>query len=150
MGFRRRRQERVELEVRAALAEFASAVEVRLHAEVARSQKTQTALVEAVRKLREDTASRDIEFAQALTSLGAIVEHLGAMVEADGEERRALVDAVGCLTRSVTGGSASVPSPRRERVIGGTVFGGPSDIEILADEDLDDAERGVPSQPKWG
>lgn len=149
MGIRRRRQDRVELEVRAALAEFASAVEVRLHAEVARSQKTQTALVDAVRKLREDTAARDVEFAQAITSLSAIVEHFGAMVEADGEERRALVDAVGTLTRSLTGSPGSPAFPRRERVIGGTVFGGNSDIEILADEDLDD-ERGVPSQPKWG
>ena len=149
MGFRRRRQARVELEVRAALAEFASAVEVRLHAEVTRSQKTQTALVEAVRKLREDTASRDIEFAQAITSLGAIVEHVGAMIEADGEERRALVDAVGALTRSLSGGQGAASLPRRERVIGGTVFGGNSDIEILADEDLDE-ERGVHSQPKWG
>ena len=58
-----RRRAQVQAEVHAALAEFAAAVEVRLHEELDRSRRTQVALVEAVNALRTDLTRRDKEFA---------------------------------------------------------------------------------------
>ena len=75
MGRGGRRRTQVQAEVHAALAEFAAAVEIRLHEELDRSRRTQVALVEAVNALRTDLTRRDKEFARALTAFGEALDH---------------------------------------------------------------------------
>ena len=133
-----RRRAQVQAEVHAALAEFAAAVEVRLHEELDRSRRTQVALVEAVNALRTDLTRRDKEFARALTAFGEALDHTADRIEAERGERAALVDAVIGLTKSLT--TTRVPSlvaaaADTERLLGGRVIGRPTtDVDLVLDE----------------
>jgi hypothetical protein len=145
-----RRQARLRAEVNAALAEFAAAVEVRLHAEIAQNRRTQVELIHALQALRLDIAGRDAELARAVQQSGAAVEHAAARIEQERLDRHALVEAVGSLTEAVTGRAISPPElprlaphsvgsgngivppvlpgsgpmlPRNERLVGGRVSG---------------------------
>lgn len=89
MGLSRRKQEQVGAEVRAALGDFAAAVEVRLHAELDRSVRTQLALVKAVKGLRDDLAHNNDDLARALEHLGNAIEHGAEAATFDRLERRA-------------------------------------------------------------
>ena len=133
-----RRRAQVQAEVHAALAEFAAAVEIRLHEELDRSRRTQVALVEAVNALRTDLTRRDKEFARALTAFGEALDHTADRIEAERVERAALVDAVIGLTKSLT--TTRVPSlvaaaADTERLLGGRVIGRPTtDVDLVLDE----------------
>lgn len=89
MGLSRRKQEQVGAEVRAALGDFAAAVEVRLHAELDRSVRTQLALAKAVKGLRDDIAQNNDELARALEALGRAIEYDAEVTKSDRLERRA-------------------------------------------------------------
>jgi hypothetical protein len=142
MGRGGRRRARVQAEVHAALAEFAAAVEIRLHDELDRSRRTQVALVEAVHGLRTDLTRRDKEFARALTAFGEAVDHAAERIEAERVERAALVDAVTGLTQSLTttrAASLVAAAADTERLLGGRVIGRApdrptTDVEIVLDE----------------
>jgi len=128
----RRREREIKAQVHAALAEFAAAIEVRLHAELDRSQRTQLALVEALRSMHGQLQERDSSIVQALDRIGDFVERATERLEADRAERRALVDGLESLARAA--GALPEPSrgaPPRERVVGGTIFGGPPDIDLV-------------------
>ena len=133
-----RRRAQVQAEVHAALAEFAAAVEIRLHDELDRSRRTQVALVEAVNALRTDLTRRDKEFTAPLNAFGEALDHTADRIEAERVERAALVDAVTGLTKSLT--TMPVPSlvaaaADTERLLGGRVIGRPTtDVEIVLDE----------------
>jgi hypothetical protein len=126
----KRRRAEIESEVHAALAHFAAAVEVRLHAELDRSRRTQVELIEALQVLRSDLAGRDAEFARALETVGKAVDYAADRIEAEGLERRALVEAVGSLGQALTGAPVALPAMPpllpRERLLGGRVLGGRS------------------------
>jgi hypothetical protein len=120
------------------LAEFAAAVEIRLHDELDRNRRTQVALVEAVSALRTDLTRRDKEFVRALNAFGEALDRTADRIEAERVERTALVDAVTGLTKSLT--TTRVPSlvaaaADTERLLGGRVIGRPTtDVEIVLDE----------------
>jgi hypothetical protein len=146
MGRRQRRRAQVDAQVRARLTEFANVLDARLHAELDRSRQAQLALIEAVRNLRNDIATRDNELALTLDRVGDLIEHSTERLEADRVERRALVEAVGNLARSLAladGSASPSASPRsRERLIGGTFFGGQPpthvpDIDVVPDIEVD-------------
>ena len=79
---RSKRKERVDAEVRAALAEFAAAVEVRVHAELERSRQTQVALIDAVRGLQAELDNRDQALAHALERIGQAIDHSSETIDA--------------------------------------------------------------------
>jgi hypothetical protein len=120
------RRAEVETEVRAALAEFAAAVEVRVHAELDRSRQTQASLIEALQTMRSEFATRDNHLAQALTAVANAVDQVAENIDADHLERRALIDAISTLARVGDQPLSLPPLEPRERVLGGTVFGGSS------------------------
>jgi hypothetical protein len=104
-----RRRAQVQAEVHAALAEFAAAVEVRLHAEIAQNRRTQIELVHALQAVRLDLAGRDHDIARAIETAGRAVEQAAARMEEVRADRHALVEAVGGLTEAVTGRAISRP-----------------------------------------
>jgi hypothetical protein len=104
-----RRRAQVQAEVHAALAEFAAAVEVRLHAEIAQNRRTQIELIHALQAVRLDLAGRDHDIARAIETAGAAVEQATARMEHEQVDRRALLEAVSGLTEAVTG--RAMPRP---------------------------------------
>ncbi len=143
MGLRRRKREQIAAEVRAALAEFAAAVEIRLHAEVSRNRQTQIALIDAVKTLREDIVSRDGDLAHALENVTRVIDRTADSIDADRDERRALVEAVVALAQTMSekaiGEVPPLPELKRgDRVLGGTIFGSAT-IELVPD--LEEIER---------
>jgi hypothetical protein len=146
----KRRRAEIESEVHAALAQFAAAVELRLHAELDRSRRTQVELIEALQVLRSDLAGRDAEFARALETVGKAVDYAADRIEAEGLERRALVEVVGSLTQALTGEpvelSAMPALPPRERLLGGRVLGGASPVSVT--EAHTDPDSGTDARPE--
>jgi hypothetical protein len=146
----RKRKERVDAEVRAALAEFAAAVEVRVHAELERSRQTQVALIDAVRGLQAELDNRDQALAHALQRIGQAIDHSSETIDAQRVERRELVETVGKLTRALPPQTPPVDAiaPRilpREHLVGGSVFGATDpvvtvDIDLVAEERRDARE----------
>ena len=149
-GVGRKRKERVDAEVRAALAEFAAAVEVRVHAELERSRQTQVALIDAVRGLQAELDNRDQALAHALERIGQAIDHSSETIDAQRVERRELVETVGKLTRALPPPAPTVDAiaPRilpREHLVGGSVFGATDpvvtvDIDLVAEERRDERE----------
>jgi hypothetical protein len=124
-GLGRRKRTRVQAEVQRTLAEFAAAVEVRLHAELDRSRQTQLTLIDSVRTLRQEVGARDTDLARALDGVGQAIDHAAEVVDSDRLERRALVEALGSLTREVTERPFAYVAPDPpDRVIGGSFSGG--------------------------
>ena len=106
-----KRKDQVEAEVRVALAEFATTVEVRVHAELKRSRETQVALVEAIRHLQAELDNRDQALAHVLERMNRTIDHSTECIEADRLERRTLVDAVGARA----GAALTARADRRDR-----------------------------------
>ena len=125
-----------------ALAEFATTVEVRVHAELNRSRETQLALVEAIRHLQAELDNRDQALAHVLERMNRTIDHSTECIEADRLERRTLVDAVGSLVRALPSPTAPIgtiaPTVPRERLVGGKVFDLPAPAPVVVNEvDLD-------------
>jgi hypothetical protein len=145
---RSKRTAQVKAEVRAALAELAATVEVRVHAELERSRQTQLALVEAIRSLQAELDNRDQALAHVLERMNRTIDRSTESVEADRLERGALVDAVGSLVRALPSPTVSLdaiaPTVPRERLLGGKVFDVPAsvvvgevDVDLVAEEHAD-------------
>jgi hypothetical protein len=152
---RSKRKAKVEAEVRAALAEFAATVEVRVHAELERSRQTQIVLVDAIRSLQAELDNRDQALAYVLERMNRTIDHSTEAIEAARVERQTLVDAIGELVRALPRPAAPVEVDPRpvvsERLLGGKVFSTPSpvvvaDIDLVAEERADEADA-APSEP---
>ncbi|MGH8977250.1 MAG: hypothetical protein ACRDV7_04180, partial [Acidimicrobiia bacterium] len=123
-------------------AEFATTVEVRVHAELTRSREAQLALVEAIRHLQAELDNRDQALAHVLERMNRTIDHSTECIEADRLERRTLVDAVGSLVRALPSPTAPIdaiaPTVPRERLVGGKVFDLPAPAPVVVNEvDLD-------------
>src|SRR5215470_8386445 len=113
-----RRKARLETEVRAALAEFAAAMEVRLNAELERSRRAHVAMLEAIERLRRDTDERELAVARALESMTRAIGHVADRMEAERIEQQHLVELVANL-------AAQRPAleSTSERLLGGRITG---------------------------
>jgi hypothetical protein len=123
---RSKKKERFETEVRAALAEFAATVEIRVQAELERSRQAQLALVESIRGLHQEMSERDGDLARALREVGRAIDHSTEAISADRAERRAVVEALGKAVRAIPPPAppvdpALLPILPRERLVGGRV-----------------------------
>src|SRR5262245_21955039 len=126
---RSKKRDRIDTEVRAALAEFAATVEVRVQAELERSRQAQLALIESIRGLQQEMHQRDGDLARALREVGRAIDHSTQAIEADRVERRALADALGQAVRAIpppappaeSADPTVIPLLPRERLVGGRV-----------------------------
>src|SRR5688572_11395518 len=137
MGLSRRKRERVQAEVKAAMGEFAAAVQTRLNTELARSNQAQVAMLDALTSLHAQMQERDTAFALAFTELGGAIDKFTTAIEADRSERLALVEAVNSLA------TRELEATKPGRLVGGRVnrVPGPlpTDIEMVhGDEERDD------------
>jgi hypothetical protein len=92
-----RRKARLETEVRAALADFAGAMEARLNAELERSRRAHVAMLEAIERLRHDTDDRELAVTRALESVTRAIDHVADRMEAERAQQERLVELVAHL-----------------------------------------------------
>jgi hypothetical protein len=120
-----RRKARLETEVRAALAEFAAAMEVRLNAELERSRRAHVAMLEAIERLRYDTDDRELAVTRALESVTRAIDHVADRMEAERVQQERLVEVVA----HIADGRPAIESTS-ERLLGGrvTAYGAGTDV----------------------
>jgi hypothetical protein len=92
-----RRKARLETEVRAAVADFAAAMEIRLNAELERNRRAHIAMLEAIERLRHDTDDRELAVARALETMTRAIDHVADRMEAERVQQERLVELVAHL-----------------------------------------------------
>jgi hypothetical protein len=122
-----RRKARRETEVRAALAEFAAAMEARLNAELERSRRAHLAMLEAIERLRHDTDDRELALTRALESVTRAIDHVADRMEAERVQQERLVELVAHLADD----RPAIES-NSERLLGGriTAYRAGSDVVL--------------------
>ena len=123
-GRKQARQARVVTEVRAALSEFAVAMEARVEAEIQRSRRTQLVLIQAIQRLHDDIDRRDDAIAQSLTTVARAIDRGAERMEAERHEHRALTDAMSDLADALSAAAHHASLLRGERLLGGRVESG--------------------------
>ena len=139
MRFRSRQRWQPLLELGSSIGDDTAGVEARLQAQLDALLQAQLTTVEVVQATRVELERRQSELMQALALVAQACEKLGERMQADHDERIALVES---LATSVTPEIRSHPMtetaadlPDTARVLGGTVF--PTSVDIdLADTNI--------------
>src|SRR4051812_46731675 len=118
--------------------EMLAVADERFHAVLARHDRMERALCEALDVMRTELASRADVLDEALERIATIGRELIDRVDADRFERRALTVAVERLARSVSQPlAASAQAARTSAVIGGSFFGMDDTAALLPDVPAD-------------
>jgi hypothetical protein len=141
MGFRSRRRVEADRVMRVAVTDVASNVEARLRAQLDGLERMQSSMAELLRATHEQTERRDHDLARALVLVAAACEQSADAIEADRIERRELVGSLNELVMTLnelaaaaSEGRAPVALPGRRRVLGGSVFTPPLDLDLVEEE----------------
>jgi hypothetical protein len=132
---------RTEMEV--SLADAVAVVEGRLRKDIDQREQTTAELASRLDTACSALDAREVDLLNALTRVADACDAIALRVEMDGQERKALVDALENLAASLTAGTqTALPRPVRERVMGGTIDSSRSGTLDLTDDDEIDAPTG--------
>jgi hypothetical protein len=146
MKWRGRARARERAEAEQTRAELRAHLDAQMRVQLEEQLRTQTMLLEAVQALRADVNARESDVVRVLELAVNVCDHVIECVEADQDERRAIVDTLGRLADAITNRSIAVAGPAPSlpptpRIIGGNVVAGdvPRDEVIELNDDLTDA-----------
>jgi hypothetical protein len=138
---RARARERAEAEL--ARAELRAQLDAQMRVQLEEQLRTQTMLLEAVQALRADVNARENDVVRVLELAVNVCDHVIECVEADQDERRAIVDTLGRLAdammnRPITVAAPAASLPPTPRIIGGNVVAGDAPRDAVVDLNDDD------------
>jgi hypothetical protein len=132
-------------EMEASLADAVAVVEGRLHKDLEHREQTTTELATRLDIACTTLDAREVDLLHALTRIADTCDTIALRVEADGQERKAMIEVLENLAAALTGnGQAALSQRARDRVMGGTIDSSRSPLDLTEDE----AE--APSASPWG